>query len=117
MCGSDEPEAVIDRREPSRRAFLTYSAGLAALAVGVPEWPRRVLAAPAPMSLQGAGGTIPVSMAMHIHSAFSEQYGSMQGHLLQAQQNAVDVIWWTDHDYRMSGLTYRKTVHFTESHG
>jgi hypothetical protein len=52
-------------------------------------------------------------MAMHIHSAFSEQYGSMQGHLLQAQQNAVDVIWWTDHDYRMSGLTYRKTVHFT----
>jgi hypothetical protein len=113
MCGSDEPEAVIDRREPSRRAFLTYSAGLAALAVGVPEWPRRVLAAPAPMSLQGAGGTIPVSMAMHIHSAFSEQYGSMQGHLLQAQQNAVDVIWWTDHDYRMSGLTYRKTVHFT----
>jgi len=50
---------------------------------------------------------------MHIHSAFSEQYGSMQGHLYQAQQNAVDVIWWTDHDYPMSGLTYRKTVHFT----
>ena len=111
MCGSDEPETVVDRREPSRRAFLAYSAGLAALAIGVPEWPRRVLAAPTPFT--GADGTIPVSMAMHIHSAFSEQYGSMQGHLLQAQQNAVDVIWWTDHDYRMSGLTYRKTVHFT----
>jgi hypothetical protein len=111
MCGSDEPEAVVERRQPSRRAFLAYSAGLAAMAIGVPEWPRRVLAAPTPFT--GADGTIPVSMAMHIHSAFSEQYGSMQSHLFQAQQNAVDVIWWTDHDYRMSGLTYRKTVHFT----
>jgi hypothetical protein len=52
-------------------------------------------------------------MAMHIHSSFSEQYGSMEGHLLQAQQNVVDVIWWTDHDYTMSGIGYRNTVHFT----
>jgi hypothetical protein len=111
MCGSDEPESVVERREPSRRAFLAYSASLAAVAVGVPEWPRRALAAPS--RFIAADGSVPVSMAMHIHSAFSEQYGSMQGHLHQAQQNAVDVIWWTDHDYRMSGLTYRKTVHFT----
>jgi hypothetical protein len=111
VCGSDEPKTIAERREPTRRAFLAYSAGLAALAAGAPEWPRRVLAAPSRLS--GADGTVPVSMAMHIHGSFSEQYGSMQGHLLQAQQNAVDVIWWTDHDYRMSGLTYRRTVHFT----
>lgn len=111
MCGSDESESVVERRNPSRRAFIAYSAGVAALAVGLPEWPRRVLAAPS--RILTADGTLPVSMAMHIHSAFSEQDGSMQGHLHQAQQNAVDVIWWTDHDYRMSGLTYRKTVHFT----
>ena len=111
MCGSDDPGPVAERRHPSRRAFLSYSAALAAVAIGIPEWPRRVLGARSLFS--ATDGTIPVSMAMHVHSAFSEQYGSMQGHLLQAERNAVDVIWWTDHDYRMSGLSYRKTVHFT----
>ena len=37
-------------------------------------------------------------MAMHIHSSFSEQYGSMDGQLYQAALNAVDVLWWSDHD-------------------
>jgi hypothetical protein len=109
MCDADGP--AVERRNPSRRAFLSYTAALAAVAVGMREWPRRALAARSLIS--AADGTLAVSMAMHIHSAFSEQYGSMQGHLLQAQRNAVDVIWWTDHDYRMSGLTYRKAVHFT----
>lgn len=54
---------------------------------------------------------------MHVHSSFSEQSGSMAGHLHQAQQNNVDVVWWTDHDYRMSGKTYRKVVHFTDLTG
>jgi len=68
-----------------------------------------------PNATQAAGfaGTSPYSMAMHIHSAFSEQAGSMEGHLQQAQLNAVDVIWWTDHDHRMEAGGYRKTVHFT----
>ena len=109
MCGRDEPTPEL--RELSRRKFLAYSASLAAVAVGFPEWPRTVFAARSPFA--DAAGTLPVSMAMHIHSSFSEQYGSMEGHLQQAQQNAVDVIWWTDHDYRMSGTGYRKTVHFT----
>ena len=109
MCGRDEPTPEL--REFSRRRFLAYSASLAAIAVGFPEWPRTVFASRSPFA--DAAGTLPVSMAMHIHSSFSEQYGSMEGHLLQAQQNAVDVIWWTDHDYRMSGTGYRKTVHFT----
>ena len=109
MCGRDEPTPEL--RELSRRKFLAYSASLAAVAVGFPEWPRTVFAARSPFA--DSTGTLPISMAMHIHSSFSEQYGSMEGHLLQAQQNAVDVIWWTDHDYRMSGTGYRKTVHFT----
>jgi len=52
-------------------------------------------------------------MAMHIHSSFSEQSGSMHGHLDQAAKNAVDVLWWTDHDHRMDGTHYRKATHFT----
>ena len=112
MCDEEGPAAEpAEHRELSRRKLLAYSASLAAIAAGFPEWPRTVFAARS--AIVAADGTVPVSMAMHIHSSFSEQYGSMDGHLLQAQQNAVDVIWWTDHDYRMSGLGYRKTVHFT----
>jgi hypothetical protein len=109
MCGSDD--SVHGRRELSRRRFLAYSASLAAVAVGMGEWPRAVAAARS--LLVAADGTIPFSMAMHIHSSLSEQSGSMEGHLLQAERNAVDVIWWTEHDYRMTGLGYRNTVHFT----
>jgi hypothetical protein len=112
MCDQEGPISEHgERRELSRRKFLAYSASLAAIAAGFPEWPRTVFADRSPIA--AADGTLPVSMAMHIHSSFSEQYGSMEGHLFQAQQNAVDVIWWTDHDYRMSSLGYRKTVHFT----
>ncbi len=112
MCDQEGPVADhAEHRELSRRRFLAYSASLAVIAAGLPEWPRTVFAARTPFA--ATDGTLPISMAMHIHSSFSEQYGSMDGHLLQAQQNAVDVIWWTDHDYRMSGLGYRKTVHFT----
>jgi hypothetical protein len=52
-------------------------------------------------------------MAMHVHSSFSEQDGSMDAQLFQATKNSVDVLWWTDHDARMDGIGYRKTVHFT----
>lgn len=52
-------------------------------------------------------------MAMHIHSSFSEQTGSMDCQLYQAALNSVDVLWWTDHDHRMDGLEFRDTVHFT----
>lgn len=58
-------------------------------------------------------GTPGYSMAMHIHSSFSEQTGSMWDQLTQAATNSVDVLWWTDHDHRMDGFRFRKTVHFT----
>lgn len=54
---------------------------------------------------------------MHLHTSFSEQSGSMDGHLDQAQRNGVDVVWWTDHDFRMSSLYYRRVVHFTSLSG
>lgn len=37
----------------------------------------------------------------------------MDAHLFQAATNSVDLVWWTDHDYVMDGISYRKTVHFT----
>ncbi len=107
MCGDTDPVLA---RPPSstltRRRFLAVAGSLAAVAA-LPWEP------PARASVAGFDGSSAYSMAMHIHSAFSEQAGSMEGHLQQAQLNNVDVIWWTDHDHRMAGGGYRKTVHFT----
>jgi hypothetical protein len=101
----------------TRRRFITgAAAGAAVLAgggVALAELlrPRQPLWSPArPV---GPDGSRAYSMAMHIHSSFSEQTGSMDSQLFQAAKNSVDVLWWTDHDARMDGLGYRRVVHFT----
>ena len=87
------------------------SAGAAAAAALLRRFPRLPLNSPArPVS---AGGLSAYSMAMHVHSSFSEQDGSMDSQLFQASKNSVDVLWWTDHDTRMDGIGYRQVVHFT----
>lgn len=83
-------------------------AAMAALGRRPPRLPLRSAGRP-----QAASGTSAYSMAMHIHSSFSEQSGSMDCQLYQAALNSIDVLWWTDHDHRMDGLDYRDTVHFT----
>jgi len=95
----------------SRRHFLHGTAAVAAAAAllhRVPRLPLRSAARPV-----AADGAAAYSMAMHIHSSFSEQSGSMDSQLFQAATNSVDVLWWTDHDARMEGIDYRDTVHFT----
>lgn len=91
----------------TRRELLGRTGSIAAAAVILPRSPLLFAASPA-----SASSGLPVSMAMHIHASFSEQEGSMAGQLQQAAQNKVDVIWWTDHDYRMSAMRFRKVVHF-----
>jgi hypothetical protein len=92
--------------------------GTAALAAGAPLLTRPA-AAPQRLPLRSAArpaaadGTHAYSMAMHVHTSFSEQDGSMEAQLAQAATNSVDVLWWTDHDHRMDGLGYRDTVHFS----
>jgi len=60
-----------------------------------------------------ADGLTAYSMATHVHSSFSEMSGSMDSQLFQATKNSVDVLWWTEHDQRMLGLDYARTVNFT----
>src|SRR6266516_5104047 len=103
-----------DHPPVSRREFLYGAAALgAAAAMRLPSGftPRLPLHSPA--RAVTADGTSAYSMAMHVHSSFSEQDGSMDAQLFQATKNSVDVLWWTDHDARMDGIGYRKTVHFT----
>ena len=98
----------------SRRTFIHGGAVVGAAAVvGLPhDLPLRPPLR-SPVRAVTADGTSAYSMAMHIHSSFSEQNGSMDGHLFQAAKNAVDVLWWTDHDHRMDGIGYRNVTHFT----
>lgn len=51
-------------------------------------------------------------MAMHLHASFSEQTASYEAHLAEARRLGVDVLWWTDHDFRVSAYGYRKAVRF-----
>ncbi|MEV4620708.1 hypothetical protein AB0J74_18605 [Asanoa sp. NPDC049573] len=65
-------------------------------------------------------GRIPVSMSMHTHSSFSEggSYAdggggaSMLSQLEQARRAGTEVIWWTDHDWRMEAFGYYDTIRF-----
>jgi hypothetical protein len=97
--------------EFSRRGFLAATGAAAAATAVLRRFPRLPLRSPA--RAVTADGTSAYSMAMHIHSSFSEQSGSMDAQLFQAATNAVDVLWWTDHDYLMDHFNFRKTVHFT----
>lgn len=112
MCDDQHPPGQDDAGSGlSRRHFLHGTAAVAAATAlfrEIPRLPLRSAARPA-----AADGTSAYSMAMHVHSSFSEYDGSMQSQMYQAAANAVDVLWWTDHDARMEGHGYRDVVHFT----
>lgn len=44
----------------------------------------------------------PVSVQMHVHGSLSEGKGTMWGQTARAEANGLDVLWWTDHDNRIS---------------
>ncbi len=111
MCQDHETAAMAVEAGMSRRRFLQATAGAAAATTLFRRFPRLPLRS-ADRAVT-ADGTSAYSLAMHVHSSFSEYDGSMEAQLFQAASNAVDVLWWTDHDWRMDGLDYRRTVHFT----
>jgi hypothetical protein len=102
----------------TRRRFLTGAAAVGAGAALQPPGLARAGTRRTRPLLRGPQVTDPFgnpvySMAMHIHSSFSEQQGSMASQMWQAALNDVNVIWYTDHDQRMTGLDYRDVTHFT----
>src|SRR5262245_43503584 len=94
----------------SRRSFL----GTAGVAVGSLGLPASVSSAraTAPSAAGAHRGLKPVNMAMHIHASLSEGTASMAAHLDQATKFGVDVLWWTDHDFRMSAHGHTTAVGF-----
>ncbi|MEQ9617315.1 MAG: CehA/McbA family metallohydrolase [Phycisphaerales bacterium] len=51
-------------------------------------------------------GLSPYSLAMHIHGSMSEGTGSVHASTAGALLAGVDVIWWSDHDWRVQMYTY-----------
>lgn len=83
---------------------LVTGAGAALSSLGLPSLTRAAVAA--------GTRTDPVSMAMHLHASFSEGWGSMHAQLDQAQRLGIDVLWWTEHDFRLQARGYRNAVRF-----
>jgi hypothetical protein len=94
--------------EFDRRSFLAAGGLLGVGTIGAP-----IAAASAAVAKPVAD---PVSMAMHIHGSFSEGIASMDAHLEQARRHGVDVVWWTDHDFRRTAHGYRQKIAFDGNH-
>ncbi len=61
-------------------------------------------------------GLRPYSVQMHLHGSMSEGPGSMRGANVQARKLGLDVLWWSDHDWRVAYHTYAAGFDF-ESEG
>ncbi|MEV0005429.1 hypothetical protein AB0H28_24515 [Micromonospora sp. NPDC050980] len=90
-----------------RRSVLAAAGGLVVAGIGVPVGLAVTRDRPPPPR-----GRRPISMAMHLHASFSEGVASYAAHLDQARRNAVDVLWWTDHDFRVAAHDHRRAVRF-----
>lgn len=91
----------------SRRDVLKATAAVTAIGAGrLALGPQRAFAA-----ATADGSARPISMAMHLHASWSEGIGSMQGHLDQATRAGIDVMWWTEHDFRMAEHGYPGVIH------
>lgn len=98
-------------RDLPRRHLLQAAGGVGAGLVGGLGIPTGTAGA-----FAAKGALRPVSMAMHIHSSFSEGAGSMDAHLFQARRTGVDVVWWTEHDFRKMAFGYRDEIRFDGEH-
>lgn len=101
-------------RTRSRREFLEVAGRTIGAGVVLPH-----LLGPGPAQASPSSPQ-PVSMAMHVHASFSEgikstgadSSASMARQLDQASRAGVEVIWWTEHDTRMTAYNFRQQVHF-----
>lgn len=60
----------------------------------------------------GSQAERPVSVQLHLHGPLSEFNGSMDWHVRQAHDVGVDVLWWTEHDWRVALDTYTPRFDF-----
>jgi hypothetical protein len=61
-----------------------------------------------------SGGERPYSVQMHLHGSFSEGVGSIDSHSWEATDVGADVIWWSDHDFRITSYGHVSTFGFED---
>src|SRR5262245_2363545 len=54
----------------------------------------------------------PIGVQMHVHASMSEGNGSWRAANVHAKKIGLDVLWWSDHDWRMSYHTYNRAFGF-----
>jgi hypothetical protein len=54
----------------------------------------------------------PVSVQMHVHASMSEGPGSWRAANVHAKKIGLEVLWWSDHDWRMAYHTYNRAFGF-----
>ncbi|MBM9509260.1 hypothetical protein [Actinacidiphila acididurans] len=100
---------------PTRRDVMKSAAAITALSAGRlalgPQPTASAETAPADGATWTGRSPGIVSMAMHIHASWSEGTGTMQAHLDQATRTGIDVLWWTEHDFRMAEHGYPDEIH------
>ena len=57
-------------------------------------------------------GLRPVCVQMHVHASMSEGNGSWRAANVQAKKIGLEVLWWSDHDWRMAYHTYNRAYGF-----
>ena len=111
MSDTRSPRSIYARRmgEPTLSRARHCCAPAAVGGLGVPLLSGCTASTRVPDPVPGPTGD-PVSVAMHLHSSFSEGTASMATHLDQARRLGVDVLFWTDHDFRVSAQGYRRRL-------
>jgi hypothetical protein len=56
-----------------------------------------------------------ISVQMHVHASMSEGAGSWRAANIHAKKIGLDVLWWSDHDWRMAYHTYNRAFGFEGS--
>ena len=49
----------------------------------------------------------PYSVQLHVHGSFSEGLGSIDSQSREAADVGLDVLWWSDHDWRLTTDDWR----------
>src|SRR5262245_51339294 len=63
----------------------------------------------------GAGGAERAfSVQLHLHGSFSEGEGSIDSHDWEACDLGCDVIWWSDHDFRIATYEHASRYGFED---
>lgn len=117
----DVDESSEGRQQVSRRTLLgggaAFVAGTAAYRWFESRYPDRAPSPAPPIAPVSYDGRPVVLMAMHLHGSFSEGKASYLKHFTEATANLVDVVWFTEHDWRMSAVDYRSVAHFDSLSG